>query len=110
MTFNLKSVGAKEGQKVSATVQGSLTDDEVMAVLRVVPLMHHVRSLVGPWMLSIVGDDSYAKVVVRAVWDCGIDANAYKDWVPRWTAYATSDMLGRREKLRGLTITSKKTS
>lgn len=81
MTFNLRSVGAKGDQKVFATVQGSLTDDEVTAVLRVVPLIHHVRSLVGPWMLSIVGDDRYVKVVVRAVWDCRNDGNTYKDWV-----------------------------
>jgi hypothetical protein len=37
MKFNLRSIGAKGDQWVYATVQGPLTDDEVIAVLESSP-------------------------------------------------------------------------
>jgi hypothetical protein len=81
MKFNLRSIGAKGDQWVYATVQGPLTDDEVIAVLRVVPLIQHVRSLVGRWRLSVVGDRGFARVAVSLLWPCRDDRYTDWDWV-----------------------------
>jgi len=86
MKFNLRSIGAKGDQWVYATVQGPLTDDEVIAVLRVVPLIQHVRSLVGRWRLSVVGDRGFARVAVSLLWPCRDDR--YRDW--DWVLAATN--------------------
>jgi hypothetical protein len=58
----------------------------LIAVLRVVPLIQHVRSLVGRWRLSVVGDRGFARVAVSLLWPCRDDR--YRDW--DWVLAATN--------------------
>ena len=79
--FNLASLdGATEKQAV-ATVQGPLSGGDLVAMLRALPLVANTNSIKGPWRLSVIGNQQFARVVIKPLPSCENENAEGSDWI-----------------------------
>ncbi|MES1195666.1 MAG: hypothetical protein ABUL58_01825 [Steroidobacter sp.] len=81
MIFDLTALGAKRTSRASAAVRGPLNDEDLLAVLKAIPLIHRAKSIAGPWSLSIAATARYAQVTLHPLWDCRGNNSKGIEWL-----------------------------